>query len=335
VITQASKLRVGVFVLVGTGLLLAALIYLAWDAYFKPYRIFVTYFSENVQGLDKDSAIRYLGVKVGRVQTIQVAPDGKLVEVILNLDPGGRIEPDMRCQLEMTGITGSKYINLVRLRPGEEDKAPKLAFTPRYPYIPSKPSTVETVVTTFFKFSRHISKLKLDEIVQLVKQNLRASKRILADPAWQKIIPDIGRTVASLRRSATRLESIFGQVDQPRDLAQVRRNIVAITTSARAIAANLAEQLKQIQLAKTIKRLDGVVRLQAKSLGQLVGSAKKLVDDLRAELAAIRYSVRQASGNLSRATGDLKALIQKLKTQPSQLLFGKPPPERFPRGNSR
>ncbi|MBU1741647.1 MAG: MCE family protein, partial [Proteobacteria bacterium] len=130
-ITQASKLRVGVFVLAGTGLLLAALIYLAWDAYFKPYRDFVTYFAENVQGLDKDSAIRYLGVKVGRVQAIQVAPDGKLVEVILNLDPGGRIEPDMRCQLEMAGITGAKYINLVRLQPGEEDKAPKLAFTPR------------------------------------------------------------------------------------------------------------------------------------------------------------------------------------------------------------
>ncbi|MBU1742430.1 MAG: hypothetical protein KKC37_12875, partial [Proteobacteria bacterium] len=61
----------------------------------------------------------------------------------------------------------------------------------------------------------------------------------------------------------------------------------------------------------------------------------KLVDDLRAELAAIRYAVRRSSGNLSRATADLKQLIHKLKTQPSQLLFGKPPPERFPRGNTR
>ncbi|MBU0515673.1 MAG: MCE family protein, partial [Proteobacteria bacterium] len=146
-ITQASKLRVGVFVLAGTGLLLAALIYLAWDAYFKPYRDFVTYFAENVQGLDKDSAIRYLGVKVGRVQAIQVAPDGKLVEVILNLDPGGRIEPDMRCQLDLTGITGSKYIQLVRLMPYMKDQAPSLAFKPRYDYIPSFPSLVENIIT--------------------------------------------------------------------------------------------------------------------------------------------------------------------------------------------
>ncbi|MBU0515990.1 MAG: hypothetical protein KJ621_14585, partial [Proteobacteria bacterium] len=184
-------------------------------------------------------------------------------------------------------------------------------------------------------FTRNIANLQLNAIGQLIRENLTAFKKILESPAWKKIVPDVAKTVASLKRSARRLESMIGQADHPTDLAKVRRNIVAITTSARAIAATLEGQLKQIQLAKTVKRLDRVVRLQAKSLGQLVGSAKKLVDDLRAELAAIRYAVRRSSGNLSRATADLKQLIHKLKTQPSQLLFGKPPPERFPRGNTR
>jgi phospholipid/cholesterol/gamma-HCH transport system substrate-binding protein len=335
VITQASKFRVGLFVIAGTGLLIAVLIYLAFDAYFKPYRTFVTYFSENVQGLDKDSAIRYLGVKVGRVHTIQVAPDGKLVEVILHLSPGGRIEPDMRCQLEMAGITGAKYINLIRLKAGEEDKAPTLDFTPRYPYIPSKPSTVETLVTAVTKITRNIANLQLNAIGRLIRENLIAFKTILENPAWKKIVPDVAQTVASLKRSAHRLETLVGRDDHPNDLATIRRNIVAITATTRSITSTLDRQLQQIQLAKTVKRLDQVVRLQAKSLGQLVGSAKKLVDDLRAELAAIRYAIRRSSGNLSQATAELKQLIFKLKTQPSQLLFGQPVPDRFPRGSRR
>jgi phospholipid/cholesterol/gamma-HCH transport system substrate-binding protein len=326
---------VGLFVLAGTALLLGALIYLAFDAYFQPYRTFVTYFSENVQGLDKDSAIRYLGVKVGRVHAIQVAPDGKLVEVILHLNPGGRIEPDMRCQLEMAGITGAKYINLVRIKSTDQDNPPKLDFTPRYPYIPSKPSTVETLVTAITKITHNIANLKLNAIGGQVRAILSSIQATLGDPAWRKIGPDVAKTVASLKRSAKRLESMIGQADHPTDLAKIRRNIVAITASTRSITATLDTQLQRIQLAKTVKRLDRIVRIQAKSLGQLVGGAKKLVDDLRAELAAIRYAVRQSSGNLTQATADLRQLIKKLKNQPSQIIFGKPQPESFPRGTRR
>jgi len=48
--------------------------------------LYATYFDESVQGLQVDSAIKYRGVEIGKVQSIGVAPDYRLIEVIMKID---------------------------------------------------------------------------------------------------------------------------------------------------------------------------------------------------------------------------------------------------------
>jgi len=74
--------------------------------YFEKERPGLTYFDESVQGLQVDSAVKYRGVEVGRVERIRVAPDHRLIEVVMKIDPRGRLEREYVAQLKTAGITG-------------------------------------------------------------------------------------------------------------------------------------------------------------------------------------------------------------------------------------
>ena len=53
------------------------ILWLGMVQYFQEGRKYVAFFDESVQGLQKDSAVKYRGVDIGRVEDIRVAPDGR------------------------------------------------------------------------------------------------------------------------------------------------------------------------------------------------------------------------------------------------------------------
>lgn len=83
--TEAHKYRVGVFVIVASIIGVATVIWLGASRFFEETERAVTYFSESVQGLDPGASVKYRGVPSGRVATIHIAPDGELIEVIIDL----------------------------------------------------------------------------------------------------------------------------------------------------------------------------------------------------------------------------------------------------------
>ena len=106
----------------------------------------MTYFNESVQGLDKDSPVKYRGVAIGRVDQIGVAPDSKLIQVLLKIESGQKLDDDIIAQLKAVGITGSMFIELDRRKADEKDRSPKLIFPAEYPIVPSKPSDISELI---------------------------------------------------------------------------------------------------------------------------------------------------------------------------------------------
>jgi ABC-type transporter Mla subunit MlaD len=94
----------------GLVLVVAVLIYLGATNWMKAKVIYLTYFDTTVQGLNLDAPVKFRGVQVGRVKKIAVAPDGNLVEVMMELDPVIAVTDSLRAKLELTGITGMRYI---------------------------------------------------------------------------------------------------------------------------------------------------------------------------------------------------------------------------------
>ena len=56
--------------------------------YLHETRQYVTYFAESVQGLEVNAPVKFRGLQIGRVEDIKLAPDGRLIEVLMRVDSG-------------------------------------------------------------------------------------------------------------------------------------------------------------------------------------------------------------------------------------------------------
>jgi ABC-type transporter Mla subunit MlaD len=82
---EKSYARLGLFVVVGVIVILATGLFFIQRIRNREVIGLVTYFTENVSGLDISSPVRYRGVSVGRVSDVRVDPNVETIEVDFEL----------------------------------------------------------------------------------------------------------------------------------------------------------------------------------------------------------------------------------------------------------
>ncbi|MEA3280451.1 MAG: MlaD family protein, partial [Thermodesulfobacteriota bacterium] len=138
-----TKFTVGLFVIVGFSLVIVAVIWLGMSHYFEKGNYYIACFDESVQGLDKDSPVKYMGVCIGRVDSIGVAPDAKLIQVVLKIETDLKLDNNVVAQLKSVGITGIMYVEIEKRKTNEPDLSPQIDFPAEYPVIATKPSGIK------------------------------------------------------------------------------------------------------------------------------------------------------------------------------------------------
>src|SRR5512139_1090158 len=150
-VRQVSSRTLGLFVTLGV------IIWVGASKYFEKRDRYVTYFDESVQGLQRDSAVKYRGVDVGRIEDIRVAPDNRLIEVVMKINLKEDVEKNSVASLRTAGITGIVFVELDQRDPEEPDLSPRLSFASQYPIIPSRPSQIRQIFSG------------IDEIIEKIK----------------------------------------------------------------------------------------------------------------------------------------------------------------------
>ena len=163
---------VGLTVLMlGAGLLSASLwLSVGFDR--KAYIKYITYLNESVSGLTEESPIKYNGVRVGFINSIELNHENpEQVILVLNIEKEVPITESTEATLVFQGITGTTYLGLTAATPS----LVPLKKTPNspYPVIPSKPSffnqlesNVNTLTTDLKRF---FSKENSDNIEKILK----------------------------------------------------------------------------------------------------------------------------------------------------------------------
>jgi len=317
---KTSKFIIGLFVTVGILIGMVAVVWLGASKYFEKGVTYVTYFNESVQGLQLDSAVKYRGVEVGRVEKIRVAADNKLIEVIMKINLRGRLEHDNVSQLKAAGITGIVFVELDRKEPGEPDLSPKITFASEYPIISSKPSDIKQLLTG------------IDDIIQSMKKI-----------DTQGISDQVKSTLKVLESTVVGLNSVVGSVEKTLGggkLEEAMGEIKNTLLKAQSFISDVQKELQALNLGKTganveraTARLDQIMSSgQVESiLGEVNDAAKKmnqLVEGLDKRSLAITNNIRDTSENLKRASESLEMLVDRVYSSPSDLLFGQPPPRR-------
>ena len=125
---KASKFLIGLFVIIGTLIAAVIIIWVGAADIFMKGSTYVTYFDESVQGLQADSAVKYRGVEIGKVKSIKVAPDYRLIEVIMKIDISGDLQNQTDALLRTAGITGIVFIELDQIKPGDKSRLSRNYF---------------------------------------------------------------------------------------------------------------------------------------------------------------------------------------------------------------
>jgi phospholipid/cholesterol/gamma-HCH transport system substrate-binding protein len=319
---QVSRVKVGVFVLLGLLLLAGSIVWLGAVRYFQAGRTYVTYFSESVQGLQRDSQVKYRGVDVGRVVDIRVAPDYKLIEVVMHIQVHGDPSESMVAQLKTVGITGIVFVELDLRQKGQPDRSPEISFAAEHPIIPSRPSDISQIMGVVDKVAGELKQIDFLALANKVEAVLEAAKSLAENQR-------LHRALVSLERSSAHLERLLESAD---------RKVAALDTGG------ISDEAKAVMVR---------ARQVLARVGRLAGSARGLVDEARSQVAgldlpgtsakveAVVEQVGEQSGetmdeldaalrNLRRLSRSLESLVRRLERSPSDLVFGAPAPPRRP-----
>lgn len=301
--SNVSNVRLGLFVLAAIGLIIVTLVWMGANKYTKGAATYVSFFDESVQGLQMDSKVKYRGVDVGRVTDIRVAPDFKLIEVVMEIGFAGDLSNDMVAQLQSVGITGIVFIEMNRQQPDDKKNSPRVDFAAEYPIIPSKPSEMQKLMSVIDRVTKQLDRVDFEGMGDDVTETLAAVRKVVENASLQK-------SFANLEKTASNLESITTSI-----LMEIKTGrINAALNSFKDGAVNF-----DAVLAKARKALDEM------KLQSTARQFRELVITLKDQTLDIALQIRRTMANLRSSSQRLDRLLMRLEQNPSDLIFSEPP----------
>jgi len=293
---KSTNFILGLFVILGFILAVAAIIWVGASSFFQKGKHYVSYFDESVEGLQADSSVKYRGVDVGRVEQIQVAPYNKLVGVVMKINLRGDLPKTTIAQLRTAGITGVKFIGLDRPAPEERALSPKIDFPSEYPIIPTRPSEIQRLLAAANVILEKFQQIDTKGISDQVVLTTKAMQNFLQGKEMTGILAKLHGTAGNLDRLTLRLDEKVSAKKLDDILGGTRDSIKAIN----GLLASVKKDLQAMKLPETASRYRAVAR----------------------DAAAL-------SDNLQRASASLDQFLERLKERPPDLFFGKPPEKRW------
>lgn len=180
------------------------------------YRI---YFGESVSGLTKGGAVKYRGVDVGTVDSIDIDPlDQRQIQVDVRLKKSTPVKTDTRATLKLQGITGAVFIELTA---GSRDAPLLRKTTPKgeIPVITSEVSGIAALVNQLpivmeklSAFADQANKLVSDENIGNFSNLLSNTDQLSGD--MRDIVRD---SKHDTRRALTNLRKASQNIDEVTD----------------------------------------------------------------------------------------------------------------------
>ena len=289
---------VGIFVIGLIFLFFTGFFWLSIKKHDIAYKTYVVYLHEEVSGLSEHSNVRFNGVSIGFVKTIELDPKNpQLVKLTLELEQKAPITTSTVATLKSQGITGVAYIGLE----AENMNSPGLTIGPgeKYPVIPSRPSwfmqiseVLPVITTKITELSDNVNKMFDDKNQKAMSQSLENINK------FSKTLSDNSE---ALDKSMHSLQVTLSHAEvMSKDLPAISKQVQATLSQVRGMSA---------ALEKTSQFADKTMR-----------SGKVAVDNFSAQVMPTAQETMQ---KLNVIAANLQVLSQQLQRNPSMLIRGK------------
>lgn len=312
--SDGREWKVGVFVLIGLGLLAALVILFS-----KGLTLTSTYplrmKTSNSGLLMPKAAVLMAGVRVGTVGSVELAPDGKAVIIGLNIFPRYKIHSDARFVIDQIGFLGDQFVSIVPrenraglLQSGEEVQC-------------EEPFNLQEVARSAMGLIQRVDQTakRLNDAVTRVDQQLLSAQTLT----------NLTATISNFRLVSERALSAVAGFDNvvqsnvpPVSLAV--SNLVSFSTAMDKVASDLDELVttNRAHFSSAVKNVETAT-----------ASVNSLLDDLRhgKGLAGFLLKDEETKAQVSQTMNNLTTLSSNLNR--FGLLY-KPKPVKSPSTNA-
>ena len=348
---RASYFKIGLFVISGAALAVAAVVVLGAGTLFRKTIQTETYFERSVQGLDVGAPVKFRGVQVGKVKEITLAnqeydTERRYVLVRMALFPETtpvKIERDeitgpvavrrriereteqgLRIRLAFQGLTGTAYLEADYLDP-ELYPPFEIDWEPRYPYCASAPSIITRLSEAVDRIMRDLEGVDFQEISAGLNGSLTALTKAIED-ANVKGMSEEGIHLLEEIRQTNRLIGELLAGDEIRDvLDDISATAAALRRTAEGAEEPVAEVLDDLpEFSAHVRSLARRLDAASEEIPEILTRLKRVsyrLDDL---MAGHQSNIEQTLQNLKIVSQNLRELSDTVKRDPSRLLFGKP-----------
>ena len=295
---EANYAAVGAFVLV---VALVAGLFVYWYSGTRVHRTYdryEIYFNGSVSGLEQGAAVRYLGVRVGRVVEMRIDPrDAGRVEVIAAIESTTPISARTLAELDLQGLTGLLYIDLQQSAKPEPTSIASL----QYPVIRAAPSQFDVLMAQLPRLSAAAGGV------------IQRLNRLLSD----RNIDDVSRSLDDLAEASSSLPQTVRSVNAL--LVQLRTATAELTATAGS--AREVMDTAGPQIVTTMQRLQTV----AGNLSQATEQLDRIIAENRSDVRSFTRSSLPEIESFVRegraAARQISELSESLRQNPSQLLY--------------
>ncbi len=282
---RAQKIRLGIFILASSLLLIILIGYFAAQSIFERKEHYhVAYTNVSVSGLEVGSPVKFLGINVGSIADIELSPlDFNTVVITLALQEGTPIKEDAVADIVSMGITG---LRTIEIRGGTEEAD----FLEPGDYIPAGSSFAEDITgkaeDIYLKFEEVLNNLQLFTH----PDNMSSFTRVAED------ISDFSV------RAGTTVELLEQVIDENRD--DLRQSIAAVNRFSGELDKTAEEMFMAVARFNEIMQGDTLSEVLANfrdlSVTLKETNLNELIEQLAATTAETQVLLRRAGEDIDR-----------------------------------
>jgi phospholipid/cholesterol/gamma-HCH transport system substrate-binding protein len=254
---RRNEIRAGIFLLFSFAVL-AVMVFAVSDikSFFKKKKEVKVLFSSS-EGIEKNAPVRYSGIKIGKVESVRVAPEyNDQVELTLSVYRDAVVKQDTKASIKTLGLVGGKYVELSSGTPQGRPLGPDEVLKGE-----------ESLKLEDLTRAASIVVGKLTNIAN----NL---DRLLGDPALSK---SIKATVQNLQEVSANVKVMTSSKEE---VAQGLKNLPELLKKLDESAANLkaiTEKSDKI-VGENKKKIDDAME----SFREMAKNLKEITDDVKA-----------------------------------------------------
>ena len=251
--SSSEKIRVGIFVFVGTIILVISLYFIGSRQHIFTRNIQLHAVFENVNGLQIGNNVRYSGINVGTVTKIEMKEVGKIIiQMSVEEKASYFIKKDAVASINSDGLVGSMVVNIA---PGIEQQELTVVSGDTIQSFSS--ASTDAMLRTLNKTNENAALLTAD-LLQITNQILEGKSTLGMLIKDTVLAHDVHKTILELKKTSegtnlamSKINSIISKVNYDESAAAVILSDTVAANQMRNVFANLEASTDEINVITT------------------------------------------------------------------------------------